>query len=156
MNKKVIAAALFIIILCCSFTLLEKESMLLLKFLFDSGALMTISIIFVIVSVFCYTCFTPANINNDIPVFRYGGLWILECILNISTYSAVTSTAVNLLKGIYLQKFYHQDYFTGFESLDIYTMTGVSSMLLWFSLFKCWQMFQEAYSYNAANEVSRS
>lgn len=155
MNKKVIVAALAIAALCFLFKLFEEKSMSSLKFLLENGFIMTVAIIFVIVSVFCFTYFVPSK-NDDIPLFRCNGLWVLECFLNISTYSAVTSTAINLLKGIYLQRFYHGNYFGNFADLDIYTMTGVSSMLLWFSLFKCWQMLQEAFNYNTATEIART
>lgn len=156
MNKKVIGAALLITFLCVLFKYFEAKSMLLFKTFLESSAAMTISIIFVLVSVFCYTYFIPDNKNDDIPLFIYNGIWILEFFLNISTYIAVTSTAINLIKAIYLQKFYGGNYFGDFGSLDIYTMADVSSMLLWFSLFKCWQMLCKANSYCSANETIRT
>ncbi|NET60029.1 MAG: hypothetical protein F6K47_28930, partial [Symploca sp. SIO2E6] len=54
----------------------------------------------------------------------------LDVLLNIGTYVAVSSTALNLLKATFIQKFFGDViYFNNFEDLDIYTMMGVSVLL---------------------------
>jgi len=156
MNGKIFTAALIITTMCVIFSIFEKESMLIFKAFLESGHAITMCIIFILVSVFCYTYFVPDNTSDEIPLFRYKGIWALEFFLNVSTYVAVTTTAVNLIKGIYLQKFYEGKYFGDFDNLDIYTMAGVSAMLLWFGIFQCWKMLKAANDYCRANEPKRS
>ncbi|HEA3200014.1 TPA: hypothetical protein RVS02_001526 [Aeromonas veronii] len=152
MNNRILFAALCIALMCLIFNFFEKESMLYLKAFLESNYPIRISVAFILISVFCYTYFVPDNINDEIPLFRYKGTWVLEFFLNVSTYSAVTSTAINLIKGIYIQKFYDGNYFGEFGNLEIYTMAGVSSMLLWFGIFQCWNMLKTANDYCRANE----
>jgi hypothetical protein len=86
---------------------------------------------------------------NDVPLFNSHMHWILDALLNFATYAAVSSTALSLLKGIVVQH-YFQDavYFNDFSSYDIYSMLGVSCLLLWFSVFKTAQLIKEALFYS--------
>ncbi len=113
-------------------------------------------LIFVVVSVICHTMFVPET-TLDVPMFKSNQLWILEVIVNIATYAAITSTAITLLKAIYIQQFYGDiQYFHQFENYDIYTMFAVSGVLLWFSMFKCWQLFHEALNTNEGVLVKKA
>ncbi|ARA76692.1 hypothetical protein RC90_02100 [Pectobacterium brasiliense] len=155
MNKKVIISALIIMIACICFEINKAESMVFIKNLLEAGYITKGSVIFVIISISCYIYFTPEIKNDETMLFRCNGVWILEIFLNISTYSAITTTSINLIKAIYIQRFYGIKYFTEFDELDIYIMAGVGFMLLWYSLFKCWKMLCDAVNYSQAKEPQR-
>ena len=156
MNNKVLFSALFLVCLCVLFTLNKLEVMVGIRFLLESGYMMMACITFVVVSISCHTFFVPES-SLDVPMFKSNQLWILELLVNIATYAAISSTSVTLLKALYIQEFYGDiQYFLEFKNYDIYTMFGVSGVLLWFSMFKCWQLLHEALNTKSAAEARKA
>lgn len=156
MNNKVLFSALFLGALCILFTLNKLEVMAGIRFLLESGYMMKVCVIFSVVSICCHTFFVSES-NLDVPMFKSNQLWILELIVNVATYVAISSTAVTLLKALYIQEFYGDiQYFLEFRNYDIYTMFGVSGVLLWFSMFKCWQLLHEALNTKSAAQAQKA
>ncbi|EOB6680487.1 hypothetical protein [Vibrio campbellii] len=156
MNKRVLGAASVLAVVCFLFTVNQDTAMQYIRDFLESGYLMIICLIFVVVSIVCHASFVPES-NLDVPMFKSNQMWILEVIVNIATYTAITSTAITLLKAIYIQQFYGDiQYFHQFESYDIYTMFAVSGVLLWFSMFKCWQLFYEALKTTESAKVQKA
>ena len=156
MNKKVLFSASILAVLCFLFASNQTQAMLYIREFLESGYLMLICIIFVVISICCHTAFVPES-NLDVPMFKSNQMWILEIVVNIATYAGITSTAVTLLKAIYIQQFYGDiKYFHEFESYDINTMFAVSGVLLWFSMFKCWQLFHEALNTSSSKKLKKA
>ncbi|MFA0026475.1 hypothetical protein AB4369_26635, partial [Vibrio sp. 10N.261.49.A5] len=59
MNFKVLLAASVLAIVCFIFTIYQTEAMLLIRNFLESGYLMIVCLIFVVVSVLCHTMFVP-------------------------------------------------------------------------------------------------
>jgi hypothetical protein len=156
LNKKVLLSALLLAILCILFSANQEQVMSGTRFLLESGYLMMACLTFVVVSIFCHTLFVTES-TLEVPMFKSNQLWLLEIAVNIATYTAITSTAITLLKALYIQEFYGDvQYFLEFKNYDIYTMFGVSGVLLWFSMFKCWQLFHEALNTKGSAEVKKA
>ncbi|KXO10079.1 hypothetical protein AKG98_863 [Moritella sp. JT01] len=157
MNKTVLFSALGLVAMCIIFSLNQVLIMLGIRYLLESGYLMGACTIFVFVSIICHGVYVNESVLEDVPMFKSNQLWILEILVNIATYVAITSTAITLLKALYIQQFYGDiQYFLEFKSYDIYTMFGVSCALLWFSMFKCWLLFHEALNSHGSAVVEKA
>jgi hypothetical protein len=54
----------------------------------------------------------------------------------IITYGLASTTSAAILKGVYIQQFFHEKiYFNHFDQIDIYSMLAVCIFLLGYSLY---------------------
>jgi len=68
--------------------------------------------------------------GNIYAIFRKYG----DAVFTIATYGFSGSTSLALLKGLYLQAFFDQSFFSGFGRFDLASIFIISSFLLYFSL----------------------
>ena len=145
MNKKIIISIIIMIILCISYLIFEDYFKNGIKFLFEINCFLwihTIAVIIVFFIHFVYKIETSSHLkilNNEIALF--------DTILNIGTFALIGSTALTLLKGIYLQHFFKIEYFRSFGELDLITIFAVCCALLWYTIVRIFGLFKEALYY---------
>lgn len=70
------------------------------------------------------------------------------------TYATTITTSLTLLKGLYIQKFFDdKKYFTEFNDLDLMTVFGVTTFLLYLSLMKVIDIGKETYKVQKTQQV---
>ncbi|RXJ98475.1 hypothetical protein CRV02_13360 [Arcobacter sp. CECT 8989] len=146
MNKKVVFAALVLISLIIYYVNYEDEVKDYIKVLLESPYLIftynsLIGIVFLLHALFVKNndSFDFKVLNADIP--------IIDAALNFTTYGAVGSTALSLLKGLYLQNVFNITYFKYFQTYDLSVMFIVCLFLLWFSLTRVYKAAVEVLFY---------
>ncbi|KLE00248.1 hypothetical protein [Aliarcobacter butzleri] len=145
MNKKIIISIIIMIILCISYLIFEDYFKNGIKFLFEINCFLwihTIAVIIVFFIHFVYKIETSSHLkilNNEVALF--------DTILNIGTFALIGSTALTLLKGIYLQHFFKIEYFRSFGELDLITIFAVCCALLWYTIVRIFGLFKEALYY---------
>jgi hypothetical protein len=145
MNKKVIVSIIIMIALCISYLVFEDDFKNGIKFLFEINCfwwIHTIAVVIVFFIHFGYKIETSSHLkilSSEIAVF--------DTILNIGTFTLIGSTALTLLKGIYLQHFFKIEYFKSFGELDLITIFAVCCALLWYTTVRISGLFKEALYY---------
>jgi hypothetical protein len=144
-NKKFIFSSVFLLALIVVTSANKVEVMLGVRWLLESGWFKGILLSYICVTIISHSITVKESDLLDIPLFRTQINKPLDTVLTIGTYVAVASTATTLLKGAYIQQFYGDIiYFREFGKLDIYSLLGVASLLLWYVLFHTSRMFKEA------------
>jgi hypothetical protein len=154
MNKKVICSGIFLFVLCIFYFYWKSEFQEAIKFLFESNYLWRAYNITVIIIFALHGFFVNSSESYDFKLLK-SEMVLFDSIVNMATYIAVGSTALSLLKGIYLQEVFNSTYFINFEKYDLFTMIGVSVVLLWFSITRVWKVAIEVLYYNP-QEVKRN
>jgi hypothetical protein len=81
--------------------------------------------------------------------------WFADMVLNTATLGVVATTALTLLKGVYIQKFFGDKmYFNEFSSLDIWSMLGVCVFLLGYVVVNVFKLLKDLLIYSKAEEVT--
>ena len=133
MNKNVLISAVFLFLISISILFYKIEIMEGITILLKSNYLRYACLIFIFISIVCNTYYVPESTLENVPMFKSNSYRFFEGVLNFATYSAVASTAISLLKGLYLQTVNNELYFLKFSDYDIYIMFAVSGLLLWFA-----------------------
>lgn len=68
-------------------------------------------------------------------------------VLNMGTFILIGSSALALLKGVYLQEFFKIEYFKNYGKVDIWTIFAISCSLLWYTVVRIVGLFKEAIFY---------
>lgn len=144
-NSKVLLSMIFLILLSSSAIVFKKDVMDSIRWLLESGWLRVGLLMYIVVTIIIHSFFIEETYLSDVPLFQSRISKPLYIFLTIGTYAAVTSTAVTLLKGAYIQQFYGDViYFNEFEKIDIYALLGVATLLLWYAIFNTSRLLKEA------------
>lgn len=145
MNKKVIRSIVIMIILSISYINFEDTYKNGIKFLFEGDYFLWIYTIAVVIA-FSIHFWYKIETSSDLKMFK-SEIAIFDSISNITTFLAIGSTALTLLKGIYLQKFFKVVYFINFADFDLGIIFAVSCALLWLVIVRIAGLYKEALYY---------
>ncbi len=151
-NKNVIYAAIGLLLLSLAYQFFENEFKEAIKYLFETNYLWNGYNFIVVVVFFLHALFINNSQSYDFNVLK-GELPFLDAFLNVATYIAVGSTALSLLKGIYLQEVFEVIYFKNYQNYDLYAMIGVSVILLWFSITRVWRVGVEVVYHKPSQQI---
>lgn len=141
-NINSLMALIFVGILAISAYYFQESIKVNLKLVLVQGYLKAILILFVSIVILTHSLKVTSAESDSLVMYR-SGFKPLDVVLTLGTYLAITSTACSLLEGAYLQQFFQIEYFKKFEQLDIYTLLGVSALLLWYVVFHMYKLLKE-------------
>ena len=118
-------AVVTLFILAGIITLNKYQAKDIIKSIFDSGVAPQIAWIYVSVAVISKKIF----VEKITQQFN----WYVDFLFSIATYGFAGSTSISLLKGVFLQYFFSENYFENFGTLDLGSIAIVSSYLLIFT-----------------------
>ena len=117
-----LAIVVVLFILVGIMTLNKDQAKEFIKSIFDSGFAPAVVWTYVLVAVISKKLFVDKNAQH------FKGY--ADFLYNTATYGFAGSTSISLLKGVFLQYFFEVSYFYNFDTLDLASITVVSSYLL--------------------------
>ncbi|HCE3716000.1 hypothetical protein CGK04_22675 [Vibrio parahaemolyticus] len=96
--------------------------------------------------------YSSSELKKDSFIYKHFGVYA-DTLFGAATYGFAGTTSLALLKGLYLQTFYAQEYFIGFATFDLVSMFLLTSFLLVYCLFNISVMFKDILFYSSTSEV---
>jgi len=153
MNRKVILSICALVLLSLSYLLFEAEAKDLIKFLFENNVFLILHTLAVGI-IFVIHFFFKIETSSELKILHSENVFF-EMVLNIGTFFLIGSSALALLKGVYLQEFFNIEYFKSYGKLDIWTIFAVSCSLLWYTSTRIVGLTKEAIFYKP-QEIERN
>lgn len=142
MNKNSILTIIIMFILCLVYLLFENDFKNIIKILLEKEFLLYMYSIAILIA-FVVHDIHKIKTSSHLKIV-HSDIFLFDTILNIATFITISSTALALLKGIYLQYFFKIEYFVSFKDFDLWTIFGVSAFLLWYVTVRIIGLFKEA------------
>jgi hypothetical protein len=152
--KLIIASVIIVIALAAAFFFCWETTKCIIRAILEAKLtyflLWTIT---VLIFLFHYFKHKDKEVKSE-PVFtKKFGAFIDNAFGGIA-YGTIIITALTLLKGLYIQKFFNdKQYFTEFNDLDLMTVFGVMIFLLYFTAMKVIDIAKEAYKIEHTEQV---
>lgn len=152
--KLIIASAIIVVALAAAFFFWWDITKCVIRTILEAKLtyflLWTIT---VLIFLFHYFKHKDKEVKSE-PVFtKKFGTFIDNAFGGIA-YGTIITTALTLLKGLYIQKFFiDKQYFTEFNDLDLMTVFGVMIFLLYFAVMKVIDIAKEAYKTEHTEQV---
>lgn len=98
-----------------------------------------------IFTVICGHAITVQETNNKETIIFRTPIKILNTALEVATHVSISSSAITLLKGAFIQHFFDdKSYFLEFDKIDVVLLIVVSLILLWYVGSTVFIMLKEA------------
>lgn len=152
--KLIIASAIAVVVLAAVFFFWWDKTKYVIKFVLEAKLtyflLWTITVLIFLLHYFKHK---DKEIKSETIFTRKFGAFIDNAFGGIA-YGTTITTALTLLKGLYIQKFFgDKQYFTEFNDLDLMTVFGVMIFLLYFSIMKVIDVAKETYKIEHTEQV---
>lgn len=152
-NFKTTGAVIFLIFLIVVVQIYGSQLKEPLKSILESswlkmGAWAYISGTFIIYQIL----FTSNELKTDGFIYKHFGVYA-DTLFGAATYGFAGTTSLSLIKGLYLQTFYKEEYFIGFATFDLVSMFLLTSFLLAYCTFNVTKMFKEILFFHSSSTV---
>lgn len=136
---------IFIIVISCVAFGFQVELKDLVRHTLNSKWSMAITSIYVIACAVMYQIFVGGSLEVNGVIHTHFGKYA-DFSFAIVTFVPASATSLALLKGLFMQEFFDEIYFSGFDKIDMTSIFVVSSYLLYYSLFNSTKMLIAAIS----------
>lgn len=147
-------AFLFLVGVSCLAYGYQDELKEAIKVVLESKWSMALASIYVISCAVMYQIFVGGNSDFGGIIHAHFGKYA-DFVFAVVTYVPASATSLALLKGLFMQEFFNQTYFSGFDRIDMTSIFVVSSYLLYYSLFNSTKLLIAAISQVDAVSVSK-
>lgn len=96
--------------------------------------------------------YSSSELKKDSFIYKHFGVYA-DAIFGAATYGFAGTTSLALLKGLYLQTFYQQEFYIGFGNFDLVSMFLLASFLLVYCVFNTSMMFKDVLFHSGMSKV---
>lgn len=145
----------FVLLLLVSFLAYayQEELKTTVKGILESSWLIPSLSIYVVCCAVMYQIYVGGDTESRDFIHAHFGQYA-NFVFAVVAFVPACATSIVLLKGLFLQYFFQQKYFQGFDSIDMTSMVVVSSYLLYYSLFNSTKMLVVAISQADSVQIS--
>jgi hypothetical protein len=152
--KLIIASAIIVVALAAAFFFCWDTTKCIIRTILEAKLtnflLWTITVLIFLLHYFKHK---DKEVKSEAVFTKKFGSFIDNAFGGIA-YGTIITTALTLLKGLYIQKFFtDKQYFTEFNDLDLMTVFGVMIFLLYFAVMKVIDIAKETYKTEHTEQV---
>lgn len=96
--------------------------------------------------------YSSTELKKDSFIYKHFGVYA-DALFGMATYGFAGTTSLALLKGLYLQTFYEQEFYIGFGTFDLVSMFLLTSFLLVYCMFNTSIMFKDILFHSEMSKV---
>ena len=148
-------AFIFLVAVSCLAYGYQEELKITIKTVLESKWSMASASIYVFSCALMYQIFVGNNSDFGGIVHAHFGKYT-DFVFAVVTYVPASATSIALLKGLFMQRFFNETFFIGFDWIDMTSIFVVSSFLLYYSLFNSTKLLIAAISRADAVTVSKA
>lgn len=146
------AFALLVLTSCAAYAY-QEELKTAIRIVLESKWTIAGVSIYVVCCALMYQIFVGGNSEFRGIIHTHFGKYA-DVVFALVTFVPASATSLALLKGLFMQYFFRQPHFAGFDGIDLTSMAVVSSFLLYHSLFNATKMLIAAISQADSVKIS--